>query len=453
MTAVEQLDPIAAEAVEHLRALIRFDTSNPPGNERPAAEYVAEIGRAAGLEAQVIDSEPGRGNAILRLPGRGQAPPILLLSHLDTVPAEPAKWTRSPWAADVADGCVWGRGAIDSKLTTATQLAALLALVRAGAAPRRDVVLAATAAEEGGGSANGAAWLADNRPDLIAAEYTLNEHGGFCVEVGGRRYYTLQVAEKGGCAVTLVARGAPGHASVPHADNAIYKLGRAMERLSAREMPLHVTTTSRAFVEAMADDHDLNGSSAIASTLRALLDPATHDAARRDLPASRGLRDLLGAILHNTAAPTVLQGGVKQNVIPSEVAVHLSGRPLPGVSHAQFVDELRAVVGEEAEVVVPPEHFRPGLEHARDAAFEAAALRALRRHDAEAVLVPLMMPLGTDAKRIVNVSSRIYGFVPMVHEPELDYMSLCHGHDERSSLRSIGFGARVLRDLLFDLAG
>jgi acetylornithine deacetylase/succinyl-diaminopimelate desuccinylase-like protein len=444
---------LEAEAVEHLRALIRFDTSNPPGDERPAADYVAAVGRAAGLDVHLLESLPGRGNAVLRLRGRGQARPLLLLSHLDTVPAEPDAWTYSPWAAEVADGCVWGRGAIDSKLTTATQLAALVSLARSGWAPRGDVVLAATAAEEGGGPANGAAWLATHRPDLVSASHTLNEHGGFCLEVGGRRYYTLQVAEKGGCAARLVARGAPGHASVPHGENAIDRLARAIARLREHPMPLRVTATSRAFVEAMADDHARAGSAAVASTLRALLDPAAHDAALAALPCSQGLRDLVGAILRNTAAPTILHGGVKSNVIPSEVGVHLSGRPRPGVSRDEFLAELRAAAGDEVEVVVPPEHFSPGLEHERDADFEAAALRALRRHDPQAVLVPLTMPLGTDAKRMVGLNSRIYGFVPMLYEPELDYMRLCHGHDERASLRQIGFGARVLRDLLVELAG
>jgi acetylornithine deacetylase/succinyl-diaminopimelate desuccinylase-like protein len=451
--ALSELSGIDAEAVEHLRALIRFDTCNPPGNERPAAEYVAEVGRRAGLEVELIDSEPGRGNAVLRLRGTGAERPLLLLGHLDTVPCEPERWTHPPWAAEVADGCVWGRGAIDSKLTTATQLAALTALAREERPLRRDVVLAATAGEEGGGPANGAAWLANNRPDLVAAEFTLNEHGGFCVEVGGRHYYTLQVAEKGGCAAKLVARGAPGHASVPHDDNAIYKLARAVEHLRRHPMPVHVTATTRAFVEAMADDHERHGSRSVAATLRAVLDPSTHEAAMGELPASRGVRDLLGAILRNTAAPTVLEGGIKQNVIPSEVAVHLSGRPLPGVGHAQFLAELQAAAGDEVEAVVSPEYFRAGLEHERSAAFEAAAVAALRRHDPDAVLVPLMMPLGTDAKRMVAVNQRIYGFVPMVPEPELDYMSLCHGHDERASLRSIGFAARVLRDLIVYLAG
>jgi acetylornithine deacetylase/succinyl-diaminopimelate desuccinylase-like protein len=443
---------IEAEAVGHLRALIRFDTSNPPGNEAPAAEYVAAVGRAAGLEAYLFEAEPGRGSAVLRLRGDDRGRPLLLLSHLDTVPAELAKWRQPPWSAEVADGCVWGRGAIDSKLTTAVQLSALLALSREGQ-PRRDVVLAATAGEEGGGPANGAAWLAANRPDLVGAEYTLNEHGGFCLEVGGRRYYTLQVAEKGGCAVRLIARGAPGHASVPHADNALYKLGRALARLGERKMPLRVAPTARAFVEAIAADHDRLGSADVAATLRALLDPLRHDDALARLPTEPATRDLIDAALRNTAAPTVVEGGIKPNVIPSEAVVQLSGRPLPGTGLEEFLADLRACVGDEVEVLAPPESFAPGLEHRRDPAFEEAALRALRRHDPEAVLVPFLVPLGTDAKRLTGLGQPIYGFVPMLHQPGLDYMRLCHGHDERVSLASVAFGARVLRDLLRELAG
>jgi acetylornithine deacetylase/succinyl-diaminopimelate desuccinylase-like protein len=442
------------DAVGYLRALIRFDTSNPPGGEGPAAAYVAGVGRAEGLEAHLFEAAPGRGSAVLRLAADGSIErPILLLSHLDTVPAEAAKWRHGPWSAEVADGCVWGRGAIDSKLTTAVQLAALLDLARSGARLRRDVVLAATAGEEGGGPANGAAWLAGNRPDLVGAEHTLNEHGGFCLEIGRRRYYTLAVAEKGGCAVRLVARGAPGHASVPHADNALYRLGRALARLGERKMPPRVTPTARAFVEAVAADHEAHGSAEVAAVARALLDPARHDEALAALPTAPATRDLIGAALRNTAAPTVVEGGVKANVIPSEAVAVLSGRPLPGVTREQFLADLRGCVGDEVEVVAPADGFAPGLEHRRDRAFEVAALRALRRHDPGAVLVPFLVPLGTDAKRMTRLGQPIYGFVPMLHEPGLDYMSLCHGHDERVSLASVGFGARVLRDLLGELAG
>jgi acetylornithine deacetylase/succinyl-diaminopimelate desuccinylase-like protein len=444
------LSELGSDALEHLRSLIRFDTVNPPGNERPAADYVAAVGRSAGLDAQVIESAPGRGSALLRLRGNGRRRPILLLGHLDTVPCEPARWTHDPWAAEVAEGCVWGRGAIDSKLTTATQLAALVAIARAGRPLDRDLILAATASEEMGGPANGAAYLAAHHRDLIEAEYTLSEHGGFCLEIGRRPYYTLQTAEKGGCSVDLVARGSPGHASVPHDDNPIPKLGRALAGLQARRMPPRPSPTVRAFVEAIAADQEGRGAPEVARTLRALLDPATADAALAALPTRPGTRDMVGAMLRNTAAPTILSAGTKRNVIPSEARAELSGRPVPGVDRATFLADLGAVVGDEVDLVV--HDFTPALEWPRDDAFEAAALRALRRHDADAVLVPLLMPLGTDAKRLTGLDTKIYGFVPMVPEPELDYMRLCHGHDERASLRSIEFGATVLRDLLLDLA-
>jgi acetylornithine deacetylase/succinyl-diaminopimelate desuccinylase-like protein len=206
----------------------------------------------------------------------------------------------------------------------------------------------------------------------------------------------------------------------------------------------------RAFVERVAADQAANGAPGVAATLRELLDPATTAAALARLPVDEGLRRTLDATLRNTAAPTMLSAGSRRNVIPSEAVAQLSGRPLPGVDQPTFLAELRRSVGPGVDVVV--HDFTPALEHAVDPAFEAAALRALRRHDPAAVLVPFMMPLGTDAKRLTALDSKIYGFVPMTHEPGLDYMSLCHGHDERTTLRSIEFGARVIHDLLIDLA-
>lgn len=439
------------EAVEHLRRLVRFDTTNSPGDERLAAEYVAQVGRAAGLEATVIDSAPGRGNAVLRLRGTGEARPILLLSHLDVVPVEPSKWRHPAFEGVLADGCVWGRGAVDSKLTTTVGLTALVALAREGVRLKRDLILAATASEEMGGPANGAAYLAAHHPDLIASEYTLNEGGGHSVAIGGRVYYTLQTAEKGGCAVDVVACGSPGHASVPHDDNPIPKLGRALDRLGSRKMPVHATATSRAFLEGVAADQEARGAGGVAAIARALLDARAADDALRRLPTDPGIRLMLDAMLRNTAAPTVLEAGTKRNVIPSEARCQLSGRPLPGQTRESFLTELRAVVGTEVEFEV--ESFSPGLEFEPDAAIEDAALRALRRHDPDAALLPFMMTGGTDAKRLAGVGGQVYGSVPMLHEPGVDYMSLCHGHDERISVASIDFGVKVTLDLLRDLAG
>jgi acetylornithine deacetylase/succinyl-diaminopimelate desuccinylase-like protein len=399
----------------------------------------------------VIDSGPERGNALVRLRGTGGGRPILLLSHLDTVPCEPDRWTHGPWSGDVADGCVWGRGAIDSKLTTAAQLAALVELAGSGQRLERDVILAATASEEAGGPENGAAYLAAHHRDEVDAEWVISEHGGFQVEVAGRAYYTLQTAEKGGCSVDLVARGTPGHASVPHDDNPIPKLGRALDLLGRGRMPVRPSTTVRAFVEEIADDQQAAGATDVAALLRDLLARETADTALARLPVDDGTRRTIDAMLRNTAAPTILRAGTKRNVIPSEAVAELSGRPVPGIDQSEFLRDLRRVVGGEVEVVA--RDFALALEHERDAAFEAAALRALRRHDPDARLVPLMMPLGTDAKRITSLRTKVYGFVPMPLEPGLDYMSLCHGHDERTSLRQIGFAARVLHDLLVDLCG
>lgn len=441
---------IEKEAVQHLRALIRFDTTNPPGNERSAADYVASVAQDAGLPSMVLDSAPGRGNAVVRLPGSGHGKPIVLLGHLDTVPAEPDHWTHSPWSGALADGCVWGRGAIDSKLTIAVGLTAMLALARGGVRLNRDVILCATASEEMAGPANGAAWLAAHHRELIEGEFVISEHGGFCIDVGGRTYYTIQSAEKGGSNADLVASGAPGHASVPHDNNAIHKLARALTELERHPMPLRVTRTLRAFVETIARDHDANGSTDVAATARELLDPARQVAALARLPVSDGLRRTIDAMLRNTATPTILESGTRRNVIPSRATVQLSGRPLPGVTIEEFTAELRAAAGPTVDVVV--RDFVPALEHEIDPRFADAAGRALRRHDPAAMTVPLMMPLGTDAKRLTDLRTSIYGFVPMLHDPALDYMSLCHGHDERSSLRSLVFGVRVIRDLVSELA-
>jgi len=449
--APSQLATIEDEAVGHLQRLIRFDTTNPPGAERPAADYVAEVGRAAGLEAQVIDSAPGRGNAVLRLRGRGEGKPILLLSHLDVVPAESGKWTHPPFAAELADGCVWGRGSVDSKLTTTVQLAAMLAIARSGQRPARDIVLAATASEEMGGPANGAAYLATHHPELIEAEYTINEGGGFGVMLNGRRYYVIQTAEKGGCSADLLARGAPGHASVPHDDNAIHKLARAMVRLAERKMPMHVGPSVRAFVEGMAADQAAHGAADVAALLRSVLEPKTSDDALRRLPCDDGLRLMIDAMLRNTAALTMLEAGTKRNVIPSEARARTSGRPLPGQTKESFVGELQRVVGGEVEVVAPD--FTPGTESELDERFARAATAALKRHEPDATVVPYMMTGGTDAKRLGTVGGKVYGFLPMLYEPGADYMALCHGHDERISVKSIQFGVRVMHDLLLDLAG
>jgi len=439
-------EKVQAEAVEHLRALVRINTTNPPGDERPAADYVAGVCEKAGLRVEVVESEPKRGNVVVRMRGTGSARPLLLLSHLDVVPAEPSKWTHPPFAAELAEGCIWGRGSVDSKLTTAVGLMTLLLCARQEVPLKRDLILAATASEEGGGPANGAAWLAQNRQDLIDAEYVINEGGGFALQIGGKRFYVCQSAEKGGFQVDLVGKGVTGHASVPNDENAIVRLAQAVARLGAGRLGFHVTETARRFFEGVAAAQDQGEH---ARQLRDMLDPEREPDAFMRLPTDRPTQMMFDAMLRNTAAPTMLSAGLKRNIIPSEATLSMSGRPLPGQTREGFSAELRERVGDGVQFV---EHgWRPGLEASPDTPLFGALERALKRSDPEGQVVPFLMTGGTDACRLGPLNATIYGFLPMPYEPGVAYFDLCHGHDERVSEATVGFGVRVFYDAVREL--
>ena len=216
-------------AVRFLRDLICFDTTNPPGHELPAAQYVADVLRREGFDPVILESAPGRGNVVTRLRGDGSAGALLLMSHLDVVPADPDEWDHPPFAADVVDGCIWGRGAVDTKQLTAMQLALLIALKRENVPLKRDIVLAATADEETGGE-HGMAWLVQNYPEWVDCEYAINEGGGFGVEVGSRRMYLCQTGEKGVCWLKLTAKARQG----------MEPFHTMTTRLASSVRPLHV---------------------------------------------------------------------------------------------------------------------------------------------------------------------------------------------------------------------
>ena len=237
------------QATGILRDLIRFDTTNPPGNETPCVEYIAATLRRDGIEPVILESALGRGNLVARLEGDGSLPPLLLMGHVDVVPAEADKWERPPFSADLVDGIVWGRGAMDMKQMVTMELMTFLLLKRAGAPLKRDVILMANADEEAGGTF-GAGWMASNHPDLIRAEYAINEGGATSLVLDGRVFHVCSTAEKGAARFTLRGRGQPGHASQPHKNNAILPLAKAVTKLIETPLPLRVTRTSRAHIEA-----------------------------------------------------------------------------------------------------------------------------------------------------------------------------------------------------------
>lgn len=431
------------EAVERLQSMLRFDTTNPPGNEAALAMALAEELKAGGLTPEVLYSADQRGNLVVRLKGDGSERPVLMMSHLDVVPAEPKMWSHPPFDGDVADGFVWGRGAIDSKLTGAVQIQVLLMCKRLGLPLKRDLVLIAAADEEKGGI-YGMEWLVDQHPEWFDAEYGLNEAGGFALLVDDIPVYTCQVAEKGSGPFDLVALGKPGHSSVPHNQNAIAHLGGALHKLGAGLMPHQVVPCVQAFFEAVAKAMPRAD---VGELLLQVLDPEKSEQALSALPVNEATRLMFQAMVRNTCAPTILEAGLKRNVIPSEARAQLSGRPLPGVNQGAFEQEVKALMDGVVGLKLM-EPFRPGVAFDHESPLFDAIEAATKVFDPKGVVAPYMQTGGTDARFLCDLDMQVYGYIPMRYEPGLDFFELCHGHDERVSTSNVTFAVQILFDVV-----
>ncbi|MBI5498729.1 MAG: M20/M25/M40 family metallo-hydrolase [Deltaproteobacteria bacterium] len=428
-------------AVGLLKDLIRIDTSNPPGNEEPACEVAAEALAAHGVEPRLFRPAPGRANLTARVRGDGSLPPLLLAAHLDVVPAEPAAWTHPPFSAAEADGCIWGRGALDMKHMAAMATAVLCRLGRERPAMRRDVILALVADEEVGMEL-GSRWLVDHEPDEVRAGVALGEIGGISMGLAGRRLYPLQVAEKGIAWLLLTAHGAAGHGSIPDPESATVRLARAVAALGETPLPPHPTPAARAFAAAALD--------ALRPGLRIAAPLLAGDAGARLLRRAgrkSAIGRAVGAMLANTAAPTCLRAGSSTNVIPAEATAEVDGRTLPGQTAGDLVREVRAIVGDGVEIAVRQE--APPVSAPLDHPFVSLARRVLAAHDAEGRLVPALTPGFTDAKSWSRLGAACYGFTP-VRLPEgfPAFSTLIHGVDERIPIEGFRWGVGVLADLV-----
>lgn len=440
-------NPLGQEATRHLQALIRFDTTNPPGNETPAAEYVAGVLAQEGIETALLEYAPGHASAVARVRGTGQEPPLLLMAHLDVVPAQAEDWTHPPFAGDLADGYVWGRGAVDTKNATAIQMAAMLAVARAGVPLKRDLILAAMADEEVTGG--GARFLASEHPEWVQAEYALNEGGGEAFVIGGRRFYTFQLAQKGGVNVTATARGEAGHSSVPYSAGAISRLAESLVQLNGQPLPHRVIETTRRFFQGLAnavDDPDL------AASLRAMLDPDRQMDAVRQLNLDDYTTRLFSAMMRNIAEPTMLDAGYKSNVMPASAQATICTRGLPGVSEAELLGELRQAIGDQVDL--SHSHFAAGLEFdvPDDDPLLQAARHAIDACDPHSQVLPYLSCGGTDAMYLEPLGTRVVGFTPMRPDPAGALLQLAHARDERISTDNLLFGSQVLVELICHLS-
>ncbi|WP_093173641.1 M20/M25/M40 family metallo-hydrolase [Sinosporangium album] len=427
------------EVVELCRDLIRIDSTNAGDNagpgERAAAEYVAGKLAEVGLEPRILESDARRANVVARIEGTDPGRDALLVhGHLDVVPFNAADWTHHPLAGEVADGCVWGRGAVDMKDMDAMVLAVVRQRLREGRRPARDVVLVFTADEEAGGT-YGAQYLTEKHPDVFeGCTEAIGEVGGFSVSIDeARRLYLIEAAEKGIAWMKLTATGRAGHGSMLNSDNAVTELAEAVGRLGRHEWPVRLTPTVRLFLEEASAALNVEFDAGDAEATVAKLGP---------------LARMIGAVLRNTANPTMLSSGYKANVIPQTATAHVDGRFLPGYEEEFFatVDELLG-----PQVTREFVYHDIAVETSFDGPLVAAMAASLSAEDPGARAVPYTLSGGTDLKAFSRLGIRGFGFAPLRLPADLDFSGMFHGVDERVPVDSLKFGVRVL-DRFLDLA-
>ena len=421
-----------SEALEICRDLIRIDTSNygdgsGPG-ERKAAEYVAGSLAEVGIDSEIFESESGRASVVARWGNQDSPKPGLLIhGHLDVVPAQAADWSVDPFAAEVADGYLIGRGAVDMKDFDGMLLSVVRARQRAGVMPDRPITLVFTADEEAGGVL-GAHWLVEHHPGLFeGCTEAIGEVGGFSTEIGGQRLYLIESGEKGIAWMRLRARGTAGHGSMRNDDNAVTHLASGLIALGNHAWP---ATPGPSMELLLAKVRELTGSDGTADELLEHFGPAIR---------------MIGAGIRNTTNATMLEAGYKHNVVPGEAIAYVDGRYLPG--HADtFLPTVQDIVGEH--ITVEAHIGDAALEYGFEGDLVDAMTVALHSQDPEAHIAPFLMSGGTDAKAWHKLGITSYGFTPLRLPADLDFTALFHGVDERVPVDSLEFGSRVFDEFL-----
>ncbi|HET7829602.1 MAG TPA: M20/M25/M40 family metallo-hydrolase [Candidatus Limnocylindrales bacterium] len=457
-----------ADAHDHLVGFLRdviripsINPPNPPGPELDAANRIAEELRSFGLEPEVLEPFPGRGSVVCRLRGDGTGgDPLLILSHLDVVPAASDGWTHGPFDADVADGYVWGRGAVDMKAMVALSVGVMRLLAaratEAGLDPatdpipglRRDVLFACTADEENGGW-EGAGWIVDNRPELLRAAAAFSEAGGVSADAAGRRFYPILVAEKGHEVYRIHVRGTQGHGSLPRDDNAAVLAAEVVRRLATPGEP-RITPVVRRLLDEVGV--------ALGDEQRRLLDAATGDDQRRAELAISALCDpiharILRAVVRDTFSPDVIHAGSKYNIIPGDATVEVDIRTLPGTTPDDIREEILARLGELAQTCELEQlHSAISFETPVDEVYELLADTILAA-DPDGVPVPMLAPFATDGKHLVRLGVRVYGFSPLRQAPGEGFLDNFHSIDERVGIEALRWGLPVLYDATVRFCG
>jgi acetylornithine deacetylase/succinyl-diaminopimelate desuccinylase-like protein len=437
-------EQIKQEASFLLSEYIKVNTVNPPGNEMEGALFLRDILVKEGFEVDIIESVSGRGNLVTRLKGSGEASPLYLLHHIDVVPVEEDKWEYPPFSGFIKDGEIWGRGALDCKSLGIMELMALVILKREGFKPRRNVILLATADEEAGGKW-GIEWMIKNRPELFRGGAVINEGGGPGLTTRKGRIFFCQTAEKGVCWLRLICKGVPGHASIPHGHNCVVQMAQVIDRISRFHPPFQKSEVVEKLIRRVASEQEIMDPPEFLK----LLSPEDHDKALEKVP-EENFRNLLNALLHNTFVPTVVKGGSKSNVIPSECYCEIDCRMLPGSKPEDILsivkDLTREFRGLEIEVIDSSIPSQSPLDH------ELYHLlgRAMKRYDPQAELVPYMSTGASDSRYFREMGMIAYGVQMDISPGAWERM---HGHNERISTGSLLFGIQVFHGVIREFCG
>jgi acetylornithine deacetylase/succinyl-diaminopimelate desuccinylase-like protein len=429
---------LVTETTEVLQRLLRFNTVNPPGNERAAIEYLADYLERAGFSTEVLGATPERPNLVARLDGQSDGPTLCYLGHVDTVLADPSEWEHDPWSGDVADGYLWGRGAIDMKSQVAAEAAAGAALASSGWRPARGTLLLVFVADEETGGDLGAHWLTTNHPDKVRCDMLLNEGAGEVFEYRGRRHYGVCCSEKGIFRFTVTTSGVAGHASIPSmGENALLKLGPILTALAQRQPRFELTEEPLALLQGLGEDPG---------------DPA--GALERIRAQSPGLATVIEPMLGVTMAPTMVRASEKINVIPSRAQLKVDCRVPAGFGTEAVLAGIDEVLGANGFEIEFTEQVAGNRSPAGTPLMDAIG-RWVAANDPGASVVPVILPGFSDSRwfRDAFPDCVAYGFFPQKHQTLLDAMPLVHSANERIDVRDLGFAASCYADLARELLG
>ena len=437
-TSHPSLADVIQQPAELLQQLIRFDTTNPPGNERACLEYVRDFLAEAGIEANFVARSADRPNLIATLPGRGSAAPLIFYGHVDVVPANPKEWRHPPFEARIIDGHVWGRGALDMKGGIAMMLTALLRAKAEGLPMPGDVILALVSDEEAGGD-YGARYLVENHPHLFrGVRYAIGEFGGFSFRIGRKRFYPIMVGEKQTCVLRATILGLGGHGSLDIRGGATSRMAQMLQNLERHRLPVHVTPVVRLMFKDIASSLPFPGS----TIFRQLHNPALAGITLK-LLGQRGR--LFEPLLRNTANPTIIRGGDQVNVVPSEIFVELDCRLLPGFDPNDLISELGPIIGDGVDVEVI--QYDPGPDQPDLGLFDTLTA-IMRKADPLGIPIPMLLPATTDARFFSKLGVQTYGFLPMALPPDFNFSETIHGPDERIPVDALSFGSEAIYQLL-----